>query len=68
MISPSQTYTLLSVDNVVATRSECKRILENLGVFIVLENADGNTILKCRVEELFGATCVVSVQFQTNRG
>jgi hypothetical protein len=49
-----QSYTLLSTETITPTRAECSRILENLGVVVTIENADGNAVLKCRVDELHG--------------
>lgn len=43
---------LLSYETVLTTRGECKRILESLGVKVVIENADGAGVLKCRTDEL----------------
>ncbi|GAA6013986.1 hypothetical protein JCM10207_000196 [Rhodosporidiobolus poonsookiae] len=47
----SLSYTLMSTDFAHPTRLECKRLLEGLGVGVVVQNADGMAILKCRVSE-----------------
>ncbi|GAA5901739.1 hypothetical protein JCM6882_006054 [Rhodosporidiobolus microsporus] len=47
----SLSYTLMSTDYAHPTRLECKRLLEGMGVAVVVQNADGMAILKCRVSE-----------------
>ncbi|GAA5881260.1 hypothetical protein JCM3774_002867 [Rhodotorula dairenensis] len=47
----SLSYTLMSTDYAPTTRAECKRVLEEMGVAVVAQNADGMVILKCRVHE-----------------
>ncbi|EKM49974.1 uncharacterized protein PHACADRAFT_130433 [Phanerochaete carnosa HHB-10118-sp] len=44
-------YQLLSTQDAQVTRSECKRILEEMGVTATLVQAEGMGILKCRLEE-----------------
>ncbi|GAA5968961.1 hypothetical protein JCM11641_000793 [Rhodosporidiobolus odoratus] len=44
-------YTLMSTDYAHPTRLECKRLLEAMGVAVVVQNADGMAILKCRASE-----------------
>ncbi|GAA6039873.1 hypothetical protein JCM8097_006773 [Rhodosporidiobolus ruineniae] len=44
-------YTLMSTDYAHPTRLECKRLLEGMGVAVVVQNADGMAILKCRAHE-----------------
>ncbi|SCV67531.1 BQ2448_5142 [Microbotryum intermedium] len=41
-------YTLLSTEDTNSTRSMCKRILESIGVIVLLANEGGSSILKCR--------------------
>lgn len=48
----------MSTDNAHPTRLECKKLLENFGVIVVVQNADGMAILKCRASELRGASAV----------
>ena len=45
-------YTLYSTQDAYATRNECRRILENMGVAVMLLQAEGMGTLKCRLEEL----------------
>ncbi|BGO91156.1 serine/threonine-protein kinase gin4 [Rhodotorula toruloides] len=47
----SLSYTLMSTDYAHPTRLECKRLLEDLGVAVMVQNADGMAILKCRANE-----------------
>ncbi|BGP47662.1 serine/threonine-protein kinase gin4 [Rhodotorula kratochvilovae] len=47
----SLSYTLMSTDYAHPTRLECKRLLESIGVAVVVHNADGMALLKCRVSE-----------------
>ncbi|GJN88930.1 hypothetical protein Rhopal_001901-T1 [Rhodotorula paludigena] len=47
----SLSYTLMSTDFAHPTRLECKRLLEQLGVQVVVQNADGMAVLKCRATE-----------------
>lgn len=44
-------YQLLSTQDAQVTRSECQRILEEMGVTATLIQAEGMGILKCRLEE-----------------
>ncbi|GJE90970.1 Pkinase-domain-containing protein [Phanerochaete sordida] len=44
-------YQLLSTQDAQATRAECRRILEEMGVTATLVQAEGMGILKCRLEE-----------------
>ena len=39
------------------TRLACGDLLKSFGVDVRVENADGPTMLKCRVTELRGASC-----------
>ncbi|GAA5890492.1 hypothetical protein JCM5296_005062 [Sporobolomyces johnsonii] len=47
----SLSYTLMSTDNAHATRLECKRLLESMGVAVIVQNADDMPVLKCRASE-----------------
>ncbi|GAA5843224.1 hypothetical protein JCM3766R1_006629 [Sporobolomyces carnicolor] len=47
----SLSYTLMSTDYAHPTRLECKRLLEAIGVSVVVQNADGMALLKCRASE-----------------
>jgi hypothetical protein len=44
----------MSTDNAHPTRLACKKLLENIGVNVVVQNADGMAVLKCRASELRG--------------
>ncbi|KAI0696823.1 kinase-like domain-containing protein [Cytidiella melzeri] len=46
-----QTYVLYSVEDVMTTRNEILRILDNLGVVILEDHQWG--VLKCRVEDVY---------------
>lgn len=50
-----QSYTLMSTDYAHPTRLECKRLLEEMGAAVSIQNANGMAILKCRVHERRGA-------------
>lgn len=41
----------MSVDNATATRFEAKRLLEQQGTAVIVENADGAAVLRCRADE-----------------
>lgn len=41
----------MSTDYAHPTRLECKRLLETIGVSVVVQNADGMAMLKCRASE-----------------
>lgn len=44
-------YQLLSTQDVAETRRECRQILENMGVSVMLTQTEGMGIFKCRLEE-----------------
>ena len=44
----------MSTDYAHPTRLECKRLLEAIGVSVVVQNADGMALLKCRASERRG--------------
>lgn len=44
----------MSTEPAQATRIACKKLLENIGVSVQVQNADGVIVLKCRVSELRG--------------
>ncbi|TKA51046.1 hypothetical protein B0A53_05841 [Rhodotorula sp. CCFEE 5036] len=54
----SLSYTLMSTDYAHPTRLECKRLLEEMGAAVVVQNADGMAILKCRVHERRDASSI----------
>jgi hypothetical protein len=47
----------MSTDYAHPTRLECKRLLEAIGVSVVVQNADGMALLKCRASERRGEHC-----------
>ncbi|KAI0251441.1 kinase-like domain-containing protein [Lactifluus subvellereus] len=53
--------SLLSVHDPHTSREECKRILHDLGVRMVLIHADGLGILKCRLDEVADPAGVMGV-------
>jgi serine/threonine-protein kinase HSL1, negative regulator of Swe1 kinase len=46
------TFHLLSMNDVAYTRKECRRLLEALGVHVVVPHSDDLGMLKCRLEEM----------------
>lgn len=50
----AQQYVLYSVDNCLTTRDEVMRLLGLFGVNVLLEDAQGWGILRCRAEEGYG--------------
>lgn len=50
----AQQYVLHSVDNCLATRDEAARIFQALGCQVMLEDAQGWGVLRCRMEEVHG--------------
>lgn len=63
----AHTYVLCSTNNLVATRTETVRILEQLGVLVVLEDSDSNNdgtavMLRCRTNEIVDGTTGPVVQ------
>ncbi|KAK7681394.1 hypothetical protein QCA50_015486 [Cerrena zonata] len=59
-----QTYTLYSSDDPTATRNECARLLEALGVIIALEDNQSSTILKCRIDDVYDGNSVIQKQLR----
>ena len=49
-------FTLISADDCASSRAECIKLLESFGASVILEDADGWGVLKCRVEEIRGAS------------
>jgi serine/threonine-protein kinase HSL1 (negative regulator of Swe1 kinase) len=47
-------FTLISADDCASSRTECIKLLESFGASVILEDADGWGVLKCRVEEIRG--------------
>ncbi|CAD6587059.1 MAG: hypothetical protein TREMPRED_004650 [Tremellales sp. Tagirdzhanova-0007] len=61
------TYTLISADDCASSRAECIKLLESFGASVILEDADGWGMLKCRVDEIrdvTGITIPKSVRFR----
>jgi len=46
----------MSTDYAHPTRLECKRLLESIGVSVVVQNSEGMALLKCRITERRGAS------------
>ncbi|KIM86797.1 hypothetical protein PILCRDRAFT_86432 [Piloderma croceum F 1598] len=61
----SQTYVLCSTDNIFTTRQETTRLLEQFGVVVALEDADGWGQLRCRVDDILDAPTGTIAQKQT---
>lgn len=55
----AQQYVLHSVDNCLATRDEAARIFQALGCQVVLEDAQGWGVLKCRMDEVHGEKILI---------
>jgi hypothetical protein len=47
----AQTYVLYSPDDALATRDETMRLLFQFGVIVGVEDSDGGTVLRCRVND-----------------
>ncbi|WVQ98704.1 hypothetical protein IAU59_005835 [Kwoniella sp. CBS 9459] len=61
------TFTLISADDCASSRAECIKLLESFGASVILEDADGWGVLKCRVDEIrdvTGITIPKSVRFR----
>ncbi|OCF36519.1 CAMK/CAMKL/GIN4 protein kinase [Kwoniella heveanensis BCC8398] len=58
------TFTLISADDCASSRAECIKLLESFGASVILEDADGWGVLKCRVDEIRGITIPKSVRFR----
>ncbi|WWC69471.1 uncharacterized protein I206_103412 [Kwoniella pini CBS 10737] len=61
------TFTLISADDCASSRSECIKLLESFGASVILEDADGWGILKCRIDEIRDVTGIIipkSVKFR----
>ena len=54
-------FYLLSVHDPHTSREECKRILHNLGVRVVLIHADELGILKCRLDDIADPAAVTGI-------
>lgn len=50
-------FTLISADDCASSRTECIKLLESFGASVILEDADGWGVLKCRVDEIRGEIC-----------
>ncbi|KAK1221087.1 serine/threonine-protein kinase gin4 [Marasmius sp. AFHP31] len=44
-------YTLISTHNVFTTRNECRRLLMDMNVRVILEDSEGPGILRCKMKE-----------------
>ena len=55
-------FTLISADDCASSRAECVKLLESFGAVVVLEDADGWGVLKCKVDEIRGMCFVVRNQ------
>lgn len=55
----------MSIDNSTASRFEAKRLLEQFGCTVAVENADGAAVLRCRFEERFNGA-YRSVRFRVD--
>ncbi|THH04643.1 hypothetical protein EW145_g5360, partial [Phellinidium pouzarii] len=64
----AQQYVLHSVENCLATRDEAARVLQLLGCHVILEDAQGWGVLRCRMDEVLdmntGAVTMKSVRFR----
>jgi serine/threonine-protein kinase HSL1 (negative regulator of Swe1 kinase) len=54
-------YDLFSVDDAQTSRSECRRILMELGAQAMLMDAEGSGVLKCKLDELRDPAGVMAV-------
>jgi hypothetical protein len=61
----TQSYVLYSHDDVSPTRDEAIRLLEQLGVTVASEEADGIPVLRCRVDEGLDIATGLAVQKRT---
>lgn len=52
--SISQSYTLLSTENFSVTSTEIRRLLQNYGVRVLIEDSESYGTLKCTVGEVRG--------------
>ena len=48
--------TLTSTHNIFTTRNECRRLLMDMGVRVILEGSEGLGILRCKMEETQDST------------
>ncbi|WRT67120.1 uncharacterized protein IL334_004086 [Kwoniella shivajii] len=61
------TFTLISADDCASSRAECIKLLESFGASVILEDADGWGVLKCRIDEIRDVTGIIipkSVRFR----
>lgn len=49
-------FTLISADDCASCRAECIKLLESFGASVIVEDADGWGVLKCRVDEIRGGS------------
>lgn len=57
----SSTFTLLSTYDAHTTRNECRRLLMTMDVSVMLQDAEGLGVLKCRLDEFKDPRGIVSV-------
>ncbi|ORY33799.1 hypothetical protein BCR39DRAFT_519287 [Naematelia encephala] len=60
-------FTLISADDCASSRAECIKLLESFGASVIVEDADGWGLLKCRVDEIRDVTGIIilkSVKFR----
>lgn len=55
------THTLSSIHDIHITRNECRRLLMRMDVRVVLEDAEGLGVLKCRLDEVRDPNGLMSV-------
>ncbi|WVW83108.1 hypothetical protein I302_105126 [Kwoniella bestiolae CBS 10118] len=61
------TFTLTSADDCASSRAECIKLLESFGASVILEDADGWGVLKCRIDEIRDVSGIIipkSVRFR----
>ncbi|WWD10158.1 hypothetical protein V865_008292 [Kwoniella europaea PYCC6329] len=61
------TFTLISADDCASSRAECIKLLESFGASVILEDADGWGVLKCRIDEIRDVSGIIipkSVRFR----
>jgi hypothetical protein len=59
-----QTFTLISADDCASSRAECIKLLESFGASVILEDADGWGVLKCRIDEIRGDFSLHSTSYR----
>ena len=59
-------FTLISADDCASSRVECIKLLESFGASVILEDADGWGVLKCRVDEIRGESGPIQVELSVD--